>query len=64
MITVITGLDPVIHASIGANPGGGGRVDAHGTSPWAEGPRIKSGHDDRRVVKTLQDAPRPWMTAN
>jgi hypothetical protein len=53
-ITVITGLDPVIHASIGANPGGGGRVDG----------RIKSGHDDRRVVKTLQDAPRPWMTAN
>jgi hypothetical protein len=22
-------------------------MDAHGTSPWAEGPRIKSGHDDQ-----------------
>src|SRR6516162_10324421 len=23
------------------------RVDAHGTSPWAEGPRVKPGQDDR-----------------
>jgi hypothetical protein len=35
---VITGLDPVIHAFIGADPDGGSDVDG----------RIKSGHDDCR----------------
>jgi hypothetical protein len=29
------------------------RVDAHGTSPWAEGPRIKSGHDESERLSVL-----------
>ncbi len=45
-VVVIIGLDPVIHAFSGLNPGDAKAVDAHGSSPWAEGPRIKSGHDD------------------
>jgi SM-20-related protein len=28
-------------------------VDAHGTSPWAEGPRIKSGHDETKQLSVL-----------
>jgi hypothetical protein len=44
LIFVITGLDPVIYAFFGADQDGDRPVDAHETSPWAEGPRIKSGH--------------------
>jgi hypothetical protein len=40
------GLDPRIHALAVAASTWGDDMDAHGTSPWAEGPRIKSGHDD------------------
>jgi hypothetical protein len=36
LLVVITGLDPVIHAFIGANPCGGRYVDG----------RVKPGHDD------------------
>src|SRR5713101_6481972 len=43
---VMRGLDPRIHAVVGAASGRCAGVDAHGSSPWAEGPRIKSGHDD------------------
>jgi hypothetical protein len=39
------GLDPRIHALAVAASTWGDDMDAHGTSPWAEGPRIKSGHD-------------------
>ena len=28
-------------------------VDAHGTSPWAEGLRIKSGHDETKRLSVL-----------
>jgi hypothetical protein len=38
-ISVFRGLDPRIHAFAGALEG----VDAHGTNPWAEGPRAKLG---------------------
>lgn len=38
------GLDPRIHVA-GAASIRCEDVDAHGTHPWAEGPRIKSGHD-------------------
>jgi hypothetical protein len=37
---VITGLDPVIHAFVRK------QWMPAGLSPWAEGPRIKSGHDE------------------
>jgi hypothetical protein len=43
---VMRGLDPRIHASAIVASAGGENMDAYGTSPWAEGPRIKSGHDD------------------
>ena len=39
---VLRGLDPRIHAFASAAED----VDAHGTSPWAEGPRAKSGQDE------------------
>ena len=39
------GLDPGIHASATGAGVRGKDVDAHGTSPWAEGPRDKPGHD-------------------
>jgi hypothetical protein len=26
------------------------RGDAHGSSPWAEGPRVKPGHDDHMLI--------------
>jgi hypothetical protein len=38
--------DPRIHALVVAASAWGDDMDAHGTSPWGEGPRIKSGHDD------------------
>jgi tRNA modification GTPase len=40
--TVMPGLDPGIHGDTPLSK----RVDAHGTSPWAEGPRDKPGHDE------------------
>src|ERR1700730_4217345 len=41
-LIVLPGLVPGIHVFVGALEG----VDAHGTSPWAEGPRAKPGQDD------------------
>jgi hypothetical protein len=43
------GLDPRIHVLATACRED---VDAHGTSPWAEGPRIKSGHDNFALYGT------------
>jgi len=40
-IVVLRGLVPRIHVFIRAPKG----VDAHGSSPWAEGPRVKPGQD-------------------
>jgi hypothetical protein len=45
---VITGLDPVIHALIGIDPGSGKRVDG----------RIKSGHDDYGWFELLAEPAR------
>jgi tRNA modification GTPase len=46
---VMPGRDPGIHrAGRGVALFGTG-VDAHGTSPWAEGPRDKPGHDERKA---------------
>ena len=42
MNTVMPGLDPGIHEADLIDP----IVDAHGSSPWAEGPRDKPGHDE------------------
>jgi tRNA modification GTPase len=39
---VMPGLDPGIHGDAPLCKG----MDAHGTSPWAEGPRDKPGHDE------------------
>jgi alpha-1,6-mannosyltransferase len=47
---VIPGLGPGIHEPL---------VDAHGSSPWAKGPRAKPGHDRRgELTKTLLS---PWL---
>jgi hypothetical protein len=43
---VMRGLDPPIHALAIAASAWADNMDARGTSPWAKGPRIKSGHDD------------------
>ena len=48
--TVITGLDPVICDCFGAR-----LRDAHGSSPWAEGPRVETGHDAATTVITGLD---------
>ncbi len=40
--TVMPGLDPGIHEADLIAPA----MDAHGSSPWAEGPRDKPGHDE------------------
>ncbi len=45
IILVMPGLVPGIHAYARAAGGDFGRVDAHGSSPWAEGPRVKPGHN-------------------
>jgi hypothetical protein len=42
---VMPGLVPGIHAFATAAGGRFERVDAHGSSPWAEGPRDEPGHD-------------------
>src|SRR5262249_19171174 len=39
---VLRGLVPRIHVFVSAAQG----VDAHGSSPWAEGPRHKAGQDE------------------
>jgi tRNA modification GTPase len=46
---VMPGPDPGIHATTGAADDGTG-VDAHGSSPWAEGPRVKPGHEVRAAA--------------
>ena len=48
---VVRGLDPRIHAVTGVASARFEDVDAHGTSPWAEGPRIKSGHGNSKLLK-------------
>ena len=49
--TVMPGLDPGIHGDTPLSKG----VDANGTSPWAEGPRDKPGHDESETTgKPLQ----------
>jgi tRNA modification GTPase len=49
---VAPGLGPGIHATTTGAVDWGKAVDAHGSSPWAEGPRDRPGHDvsmDRRA---------------
>ncbi len=48
ILNVIPGLDPGIH------------VDAHGSSPWAEGPRVKPGHDEKSKADGVGAS---WRTA-
>src|SRR5271169_5960650 len=45
------GLDPGIHALAAEITKAQEDVDAHGSSPWAEGPRVKPGHGDLRLSK-------------
>ncbi|MGH7112319.1 MAG: hypothetical protein ACREFK_18075, partial [Stellaceae bacterium] len=47
---VMPGLVPGIHVFVEAAGIRYGRVDAHGSSPWAEGPRVKPGHDDQMSI--------------
>jgi len=46
---VMPGLDPGILGDTSLSRG----MDAHGTSPWAEGPRIKPGHDKSRTIEKV-----------
>jgi hypothetical protein len=54
---VMRGLDPRIHALAIVASAWGDDMDAHGTSPWAEGPRIKSGHDDFELCNESSHTP-------
>jgi hypothetical protein len=49
------GPDPRIPAIAGTAGVAYKGVDAHGSSPWAEGPRIKSGHDDYKLHRTASN---------
>ena len=46
----LAGLGPAIHAFFPFDGALGEDVGAHGTSPWADGPRNKSGHGGSKVV--------------
>jgi hypothetical protein len=43
------GLVPAVHAFLSFGAAGGQDVGAHGSSPWAAGPRTESGHGDHRL---------------
>jgi hypothetical protein len=52
------GLVPAIHADAASASALFIDVDAHGTSPWAEGPRDEPRHDDERFGTVLALIPR------
>jgi hypothetical protein len=45
-VAIKPGGDPRIYTVVDAPSTRSEGVDAHGSGPWAEGPRIKSGHED------------------
>ena len=47
------GHDPGIHAFTAGAAVRAKDVDAHGSSPWAEGPRDKPGHDDQQGSSSM-----------
>src|ERR1700726_1965548 len=48
----LAGLVPATHVFLARFTGRQEDVDAHGTSPWAEGPRAKPGQGGSNVVQT------------
>jgi len=56
------GLDPGIKGAITGLTDGGEGVDAHGASPWAEGPRDTPGHDDERLALPQETIPLAALT--
>src|SRR5271170_8099423 len=60
------GLDPGIHALAAEITKAQEDVDAHGSSPWAEGPRVEPGHGDLlRIVadNRFPSTGQPWPCA-
>jgi heme a synthase len=62
----MAGLDPAIHVSDPTDKG----VGAHGTRPWAEGPRAKPGYRAvsggetvRAIARPAEDTPPGWRRA-
>ena len=60
--SVMPGLDPGMQGAITDLTDGGEGVDAHGTSPWAEGPRDTPGHDDERLALPQETVPVSALT--
>jgi heme A synthase len=52
----MAGFDPAIHAFNAA----GENVGAHGTSPWAEGPRAEPGHGAAATIRAVGEPLASW----